>query len=389
MTTTTQAIADKFDEALTEAADDLADVRVPAADLGAQFAKFRKLMNWLFDGGWVRWGWPEDVGGLGGSSLVRCAILERLALRGYEIPYHLQTLEVVGPAVAKYAPQLAAELLPAALRGDELWSQGFSEPEAGSDLAALRTKVTRRDDGRFVVGGQKIWTSYGPHSDRMLLLGRTGPVTDRHRGLVMLLIDLDSAGVERRPIALASGREELAEFFFTDVVVEPERLIGDVGAGWAVAMDLLQYERGSWAWMRTAMALNYLQHVVSSAHAELAAADEDSQAGWMVGTTYLDLAVLRARSSSTLRQLSAGEVVGPKASVDKLLLSTAEQSVMDTAATLLSTKTLLGDEPADVRRRDNWWYSRAASIYGGAREIQHSIIADRVLQIPKEHNVGR
>ncbi|MGH3674332.1 MAG: acyl-CoA dehydrogenase family protein, partial [Mycobacterium sp.] len=125
--TATDPIVEDFDAALTLAADQLAHLRVPEADLGAQVTKFRKLMNWLFDDGWVRWGWSKDVGGLGGSPLVRCAILERLALRGYEIPYHLQTLEVVGPAVAKYAPALAARLLPAALRGDELWSQGFSE----------------------------------------------------------------------------------------------------------------------------------------------------------------------------------------------------------------------------------------------------------------------
>ncbi|MGV0656382.1 acyl-CoA dehydrogenase family protein [Mycolicibacterium thermoresistibile] len=383
----TEAIVADFDTALTEADEELAHIRIPESDLGAQLTKFRTLMNWLFDNGWVRWGWPEQVGGIGGSPLVRAAILERLALRGYEIPYHLQTLEVVGPAVAKYAPGLAARLLPAALRGDELWSQGFSEPEAGSDLASLRTRITCRDDGSFVVSGQKIWTSYGPYADRMLLLGRTGPIGDRHRGLTMLLIDLDADGVERRPIALASGREELAEFFFTDVAVPPDRLIGEVGGGWAVAMDLLQYERGGWAWMRTAMAVHWLNRIL--ADGEHQPTQTDPLVASVVGQAYLDLAVLRARATTTLRRLASDEVVGPQTSVDKLLLSTAEQSVMDAAVTLLPTETLLGDSPADQFRRENWWYSRAASIYGGAREIQRGIIADRILRMPREGLGGR
>jgi alkylation response protein AidB-like acyl-CoA dehydrogenase len=146
--TQTDRILDSFEDALNASADRLADLRVSAADLGAQLANSRRLMNWLFDGGWVRWGWPEEVGGFGGSSILRCEILERLALHGYEIPQHLQVLEVVGPAVVNHATELAAAVLPAALRGDELWCQGFSEPEAGSDLAALRTKATARRSGR-------------------------------------------------------------------------------------------------------------------------------------------------------------------------------------------------------------------------------------------------
>jgi alkylation response protein AidB-like acyl-CoA dehydrogenase len=380
----TGRILDAFEDALSSSADLLADLRVPARGLGAQLANSQRLMNWLYDGGWVRWGWPEEVGGFGGSSIIRCELLERLALRGCEIPHHLQVLEVVGPAVVNHAPQLAARMLPRALRGDELWCQGFSEPEAGSDLAALRTKAALRDDGSFSVSGQKIWTSYGAHADRMVLLARTGPVTDRHRGLVMLLVDLDAPGVERRPIALASGREELAEFFFTDVVVDGGRVIGDVGQGWSVAMDLLQYERGTYAWMRMAMATHRLQEMLEQTKVNPWAAEKYAEAGSTVGQTYLHLAALRARTSRTLQRLAASEVVGEQTSIDKLLLSTAEQDVLDTTEALLNTEMLIGDEPPDQLWREEWWYSRAASIYGGAREIQHSIIADRILKLPRE-----
>jgi alkylation response protein AidB-like acyl-CoA dehydrogenase len=384
-------ILDDFEAALAGARKDLASLRVPAEDLESALTQSRELMNWLYDGGWIRWGWPEEVGGLGGSSLIRCQILERLALAGYAIPDHLLVLEVVGPAIVRHAPALAAQRLPAALRGDELWSQGFSEPDAGSDLAALRTKATRRSDGSYVINGQKIWTSYGAYADRIVLLARSGTITERHRGLVMLLVDLETAGIERRPIALASGREELAEIFFTDVVVDADRLIGSDGSGWSVAMDLLQYERGTYAWMRMAIASAYLQRlletVAMASKDDSAAVDHTREA--VIGRAYLNLAALRARTAATLRRLDAGEPVGSETSVDKLLLSTAEQDVLDAVATLLDTDVLIGDGVDAHNWRDHWWYSRAASIYGGAREVQFSIIADRILKLPKENTGGR
>ncbi|EKF21186.1 acyl-CoA dehydrogenase, C-terminal domain protein [Mycolicibacterium hassiacum DSM 44199] len=376
------ALLAEFDAALTAAQSELDPLRRAGGDLPTQLARSAKLMRWLHDGGWIRIGWPESVGGVGGPSSLRCLILERLARRGYPIPHHLYVLEVVGPAVVNHAPELAAQLLPAALRGDELWCQGFSEPEAGSDLAALRTRAHRRDDGSFVINGQKTWTSYGARADRMVLLARTGTLEERHRGLTMLLVDLDAPGVERRPIELASGQEELAEEFFSDVVVDGSRVVGEVGGGWAVAMDLLQYERGSYAWMRMAVATARLADLLG----ELRDGDTPVGAEAVIGRTYLRLAALRARTSSTLQALAAGQVVGPQTSVDKLLLSAAEQEVYDAAARLRATEFLVGD--AD-RWREEWWYSRAASIYGGAREIQHSIIADRILNLPREDARGR
>ncbi|MDT5067129.1 MAG: hypothetical protein QOK02_3284 [Mycobacterium sp.] len=378
-------ILQDFDDALHAAAERLAPLRVHAEDVDAQMTHSAQLLNWLFDGGWVRHGWPEDVGGLGGPPVVRLQILERLTLRGYPIPEHLFALEVVGPAVVSHGPALAATFMPAALRGDELWCQGFSEPEAGSDLAALRTRAVVRDDGDFLVSGQKIWTSYGARADRMVALVRTGPADSRHRGLSMMLIDMDQPGIERRPIALASGREEVAEVFFADVVVPRGRLIGELDGGWGVAMDLLQYERGAYAWMRMATATSHLQQVLDVAKDSAAdIGDTDPIAAQAVGRAYLSLAALRARTASTLKRLSANEIVGAQTSVDKLLLSAAEQDVTDAALTLLNIELLLGDEPDDARHRDDWWYSRAATIYGGAREIQHSIIADRILGLPKE-----
>ena len=379
-------LLDAFEDALTASSSELRHLLRPSVDSDEQKAFSAELLAWLHDGGWVRWGWPEDVGGFGGSATLRAQFYERLALRGYVIPDHLYVLEVCGPAVIRHAPELAAELLPLALRGEQLWCQGFSEPEAGSDLAALRTRAVRDADGNFVVSGQKIWTSYGSRADEIVLLARTGTAESRHRGLTMMVVDLDAPGVERRPIAMAGGREELAEIFFTDVAVDRRRVIGEVDGGWAVAMDLLQYERGNYAWMRMAATTSHLQELLQSA--DLAVGD-DPLAAVAVGRAYLSLTALRARTSSTLRKLSAGEVVGSQTSVDKLLLSAAEQDVLDASLAVLDTDVLLGDEPHDARWRDEWWYSRASSVYGGAREIQHSIIADRILSLPREGPGGR
>jgi alkylation response protein AidB-like acyl-CoA dehydrogenase len=178
----------------------------------------------------------------------------------------------------------------------------------------------------------------------------------------------------------------LAEVFFTDVCVDRDRVIGEIDGGWAVAMDLLQYERGNYAWMRTAATTNRLQETLHSAPAGV---EDDPLAAIAIGRAYLSLAALRARASSTLRRLSAHEVVGPQTSVDKLLLSAAEQDVLDAALTVLDTGLLLGDDPYDAHWRDEWWYSRASSVYGGAREIQHGIVADRLLGLPKENARGR
>ena len=202
------------------------------------------LLSRLYEAGWNRYGWPEEVGGFGGTEIHRAVYFEELAAAMLPVPEQHWTLEVLGPALIKYAPGLAAEFLPNYLRGQEWWGQCFSEPESGSDLAGLRCRAV--DDGAdgFVLNGQKIWTSQGPTATRFLVLVRTGAPESRHRGLSTILVDADTPGVTVRPIALASGRRELAEIFFDDVRVPRERLIGDVDAGWGVVMFLMQYERG-------------------------------------------------------------------------------------------------------------------------------------------------
>lgn len=335
----------------------------------------------LHAAGWSRYGWPHDVGGLGGDARYRAVLYDLVGAAGVPIPHHVISLETLGPALVQFARHLAARWLPDALTGRELWSQGFSEPEAGSDLAALRCTAVRRDtpDGPgLVINGQKTWTTLGHVSQRIAVLCRTGALRDRHRGLSLVMVDLDTPGVECRPIRMANGRNEFSEVFFADAWVPMDRLVGELNQGWAVAMYLLQFERGMYAWQRQAWLLSRiraLRHRLAGApreHAEL------------LGDAHLSVLALRARTAETVRALAREDDVGPEASVDKVLLAHAEQTVLDCARVLLGPSLDLdGDDDAEGWRAD-WFYTRAASVYGGAGEIQRSILADRVLNLPRE-----
>jgi hypothetical protein len=339
------------------------------------------LMRVLYDTGLGRYGMPSSAGGLGGDVRHWAVLFDELARAGITPTGQHSLLVTLAYPLAKFAPRLAAAYLPEFLSGDGWWGQGFSETEAGSDLAALRCRATRQGDD-YVISGHKVWTSHAETANRIFLLARTGTPESRHRGLSMILVDVNLPGVTVRPIKLASGRAELAECFFDDVHVPAGRLIGAEGEGWAVAMYLLQYERAAWAWLRAAVLMQRLRVLAglladgtASAPAAGAAVSE------VLGTVYLDLLSLRARSVDTVRRLAAGQTVGPEASADKLLLGACEQSVYDAARSLLGPRFLFGD--ASRQWREEWWYSRTTTIYGGSAEVQRGIIADRVLNLPK------
>ncbi|MCU1455129.1 MAG: acdA 2 [Acidimicrobiales bacterium] len=340
----------------------------------------RELQRLLFEDGWTRWGWPEDCGGLGGDATNRAVLYDRMGAHGYVLPELLGVVETLGPMLIEFARPIAQAHLAALLRGDEMWCQGFSEPNAGSDLASLRCKATQDDDG-FVVNGQKIWVSLGHVAQWCVLLARTGSQESAHRGISMFMVDMSLPGIEVRPIRYANGRNELSELFFSDVRLPPEALIGEAGAGWNVAMYLLQWERGMYAWQRQAWLHKRLDDLVVGL-----GSDAGAQAD-RLGDVYLDLASLRATCARTVAALARGESPGPEISVDKLLLGAGEQSVIDAAIELLDADMALSPEAAGWR--SDYFYARAATIYGGAAEIQRGIIAQRVLGLPREVRSGR
>src|SRR5690606_37605836 len=358
--------------------DQLAPEEGAHASLDGDMAQLSKVKRLAYDAGWMRWGWPERVGGLGGSPLLRGYLGEALTTRGLVEPGIYSMTEVLAPTMIDHAdPALAAEMVPRLLRGDETWCQGFSEPGTGSNLAALGCRATRVRSGAgevWRVDGQKVWTSLAQYAQRCVLLVRTGTVEEAHRGISALFVDMDSPGVTVRPIGTMHGRPEFCEVFFDEVEVPGERMLGRPGDGWAVAMDRLPYERSTALWHRGA----FLQRRMDDL---LAAADADALGAEAVGRVLVDLFALRARSRATMRRLDAGERLGPETSVDKILLAGCEQQVFDLAADALGGRIALGDDDESARWRADHLYSRAATIYGGSAEIQRNIVARRLLDL--------
>jgi alkylation response protein AidB-like acyl-CoA dehydrogenase len=353
-----------------------------AADRSQHIADGLKLTNALWQAGWKRVGWPSTLGGFGGGPRHRATYYDELCRAGIEIPDTDLSIEVIGPAMLHFAPDLATTYLPCLLAGEEAWAQAFSEPEAGSDLASLRTRGVIKGN-EVVVDGQKVWTSHGHLAARLLTLVRTGTTESRHRGIAALLIDSDTPGVVRRPLIFASGIDEMCETFFDGVRVPIDRMIGAPDQGWGVAMLMLQFERGMYAAQRQAWLGLRLRQLL--AHLEHAGIGEVAEAA--VGAAWLQLQTVRARAIQTVGRLDAGAVVGPEASPDKVLLARAEQAVFELARIAESSGFVFGEAAEDWRA--GWWYSRATSIFGGSGEIQRSIIADKVLQLPKENRESR
>jgi len=334
----------------------------------------RELQHELFDAGWVRYGWPKAVGGLGGDARHRATLYDELTRRAVPVPETYLTLETLVPMLIEYAPAMAPVFVPRLLRGDEAWCQGFSEPDAGSDLASLRTRAVL-DGDEWVLDGQKVWTSQATIATRCVVLARTGTQESRHKGLSMFLVDHDTPGVTVRPIRAMTGRDEFGEVFFDGARVPFDRLIGDEGAGWEVAMYLLQWERGMYPWQRQGWLHALLDMLIAQAGDDAEAAD--------VADAYLAVTAMRLKARQTIRRLAAGENPGPEISVDKVLLAQGDQAVTDVAERVLAPAFELADDGAAEAWRQEYLFGRAAPIYGGSIEIQRSILADRVLGLPR------
>ena len=353
------------------------DLTPPPGDhsLDAHQAQHLRVMRALYDAGWMRWGWPESAGGLGGPMILRAIVGEEVVGRGLDEPGPYSMLEVLTPTMIDYArPELAAEMVPRLLSGSETWCQGFSEPGSGSDLASLTTRAEQRGDA-WVVNGQKVWTSFAQYATRCVLLTRTGgPDTPNHDAITAFFVDIDTPGVTVRPLRTMHGVDEFCEVYFDDVVVPADRMLGNPGDGWKLAMDLLPYERSTCFWQRIAYLYSRFDALVGEVKDIGQAADSD------MGETYLALHTLRCRSRATQQRLAEGHKLGPETSIDKVLLASAEQRLYDTARDLMPGAIELDD----TAWRTEFLYSRAATIYGGTAEVQRNIIARRLLDLGKE-----
>jgi alkylation response protein AidB-like acyl-CoA dehydrogenase len=345
----------------------------PIPSFEVRVAAMSDLLGALFDAGWARYGWPERAGGLGGTIRHRAAMWEALARHGVPGMALFEHLEVLAPTLVAMGPRdFVADALPAFLSGREHWSQGFSEPEAGSDLANLRTRATPADHG-WAVTGRKIWTSWSRYATWCLVLARTGTVESRHRGLTALVVDLRDPGVTVRPIVQANGTDELAEVTFDDVFVPADRIVGDVGGGWAVALHILSHERGTFAWFRHCF---LYQHLLRQARHGDEAGDR------ALGDALVDLVAVTATSHAGLLLHEGGGTLGPAATMTKLLLCAAEQSVADWVhASDADLVVGVPDDETAVRRQD-YLFSRIVTVYGGSQQMQLETIGKQLLRLP-------
>src|SRR5512134_1631155 len=359
--------------------EQLAPRFAPPGTLDDHIAQMQRVKSILFDAGWMQFGWPERVGGRGGSPMLRTELGAAIAARDLVDPGLFSLIEVLAPTLIDHAkPELAAEVVPRLLSGAEMWCQGFSEPDSGSDLASLRCRAVPEGDARtastWVINGQKVWTSLAQFSDRCVLLTRTGQADSRHRGITAFFVDMDTPGITVAPLAMLNGDLEFAEVFFDDVVVSADRMLGELNGGWAVAMSILPYERSSCFWQRIAYLYRRLQRLV-----ELA--PDGDRAAEIVGDAYLQLHALRARSRATQHRLAETGTIGAETSIDKVLVATAEQTIYEAVRRLLPGMIEMADSVAGEVWRSEYLYSRAATIYGGTAEVQRNIIARRLLEL--------
>ena len=360
--------------------------------LEERIASLREWQAQCHAAGYVGRAWPREFGGGGRPAVEQIIVDQELAAAGAPEFVNVVGLDVLGPSLLRFGDdEQRRRHIPGILSADEIWCQGFSEPEAGSDLASLRTRAVERDD-HFVISGQKTWVSWGQFARWCGVLARTAdPSPDRpsHREISMLIVDMGAPGVEVRPMTQITGHAEFCELFLDEVLVPKENMLSEQGDGWKIAMYTLGHERGTAALPRQVKLRTWLDRLIRTAaareldgHALL----EDEHARVALARAMVEIEVLRYHAYRTVGEFLSGGAVGPESSTVKLLMAEAEQRLAGTAMELLAP-TLQQADPAseseDAFWEETYLYSRAASVYGGTRQIQLGIIADRILALPK------
>ncbi|HET9508491.1 MAG TPA: acyl-CoA dehydrogenase family protein [Gaiellaceae bacterium] len=337
----------------------------------------REWSRKLFDAGYAGLTWPKEYGGAGAPYSHQAIFLEEMARA--EAPSHLGVigLGMAGPTIIAHGTEAQKErYLRNILSTEEIWCQGFSEPDAGSDLSAVRTSA-RLEGDTFVVNGQKVWSSFAHIADWCILVTRSDPDSERHAGLTYLLVDMHAPGVDVRPLRQITGEAEFNEIFFGDVEVPVENVVGEVGGGWAVAMTTLLHERGTLGFALTAALESQLQKLVALAR-ERGATEVQRDA---IAREWIGLQAVRYTNYRALTTLLKTGIPGPEGSGAKLWWSEANQR-----ATKLALE-LLGPEATLLNGNGYWQHqqlrSRGNTIEAGTSEILRNIIAERVLGLPR------
>jgi alkylation response protein AidB-like acyl-CoA dehydrogenase len=358
------------------------DVVAAGRRRGKDDATFETLRAWnatMADAGWAAVSWPQEYGGRGATVLEQLVYAEETTRARVPMPLNVIGMNNIAPAIMQYGTEAQKRtLLPRMMRADDIWCQGMSEPEAGSDLASLRTRAVREGD-HFVINGQKIWTSLGDRADWCQLYVRTDPDASKHKGISCLIVDMSLPGIEVRPLVTLTGEADFAEVFFNDVQVPADAVLGPVNGGWQIATTTLSHERAGAARLYTEMHTRLAELVVDLAGIETNGRPvlEDATTLRRLGEIALRikyLEVLCQRSISAI--LHGGDAFG-SASLAKTIWGEVGQQIASLAFDLLGSHS-------DARRwADYRLSSRSLTIAGGTTQITKNITAQRVLGLPR------
>ncbi|QGA53647.1 acyl-CoA dehydrogenase [Sulfolobus sp. E5-1-F] len=330
----------------------------------------REWQRKIYEAGYLGVSWPKEYGGWGENPIKEIIVREEFAKAG--VPYATVGLgvSVVGPAIIlNGTEEQKKKYIRRILTAEDIWCQGFSEPHAGSDLAGIKTKAEDKGD-YFLVNGQKIWSSYAHLANYCLLLTRTGDVSERHKGLTMLIVDMKSEGIRVSPIKQITGRSEFNTVYFNNVKVPKENVVGKIGEGWKVAMSTLNYER---------LNIGTILFTVERLIRDLSINNEQ------LFNIAEDIIALKSFYKRILERLKKGYIAGPEAAVIKLVASEAIQRVYENAMANAEIEGLVMEREPEFRPEIAYGLlaSRAITIAGGTSEILRNLLGEVVLGLPK------
>ena len=349
----------------------------PDGDEHAGYEWRRDFQRRLAAGGWAAVHWPPEYGGRGATLTESAIFFEELARSGSPLPVNALGLLLAGPTIMSWGtPEQKERFLAPIVTAEEIWCQGFSEPEAGSDLASLKTRAVKDGDD-WVITGQKVWTSGAQYSKWCMLVARTDTEAPKHKGLTYFLMDMEQDAVQVRPLRQITGESEFNELFIEGARIPDENMLGGVGNGWKVALTTLMNERAGLAFFLQVRLRQLLDEVLAEA-SERSLLDDPLIAD-RLGELHLKAEVLRLTAYRGLTQIERYGQPGPEGSLTKWMWSETNQQLAQFAADLFG--------PEALRSGGRWSYellrARGNTIEGGTTEILKNIVAERVLGLPK------
>jgi alkylation response protein AidB-like acyl-CoA dehydrogenase len=355
----------------------------------ADHEEVRRLRAWqkqMYEAGFVGMDWPRAFGGRGASVVEQIILYEEMARAAAPQFVNRGAVSMLGPTLMQYGtPTQQRRFLPGILTADEIWCQGFSEPNAGSDLANLQTRAEHAGD-HFVINGQKVWTSIAHVADWCFALVRTDREAPKHKGITFLLVDMKSPGITVRPLRQITGEAEFNEVFFENVRVPVDNVVGRVNEGWGVAITTLAWERDLLTFIRQISLKSALLRLIALAQRTGRAADpvvRQQIAGLWIGEQ-----CLRLNGYRSLTKILRGGAPGPEGSTAKLFWSQLDQELASTACEVIGPYSQLMEDTAWAPDEGQWAFyellARASGIRAGTSEILRNILGERVLGLPKD-----